>query len=100
MHSLLFDRAANGYEAVTRYTQTGVPQWKTGLTVNANGTPDYVVRNEINNSDALAISSSNFVTLPTGYLLLGSTNASVGINKVERSLNYQHMNQIQERPGM
>lgn len=74
---LTIDRAGNGYESVTRYTQQGVPQWKTGLTVNANGTPDYVIRNEINNSDAVSISSSNFLTLPTGYLLLGNTNSSM-----------------------
>ena len=74
---LTIDRSANGYDAVTRYTQTGIPQWKTGLIVNANGTPDYVIKNEINNSDALSISgSSNFVTIPSGILTLGTSNAS------------------------
>lgn len=34
---LSVDRAANGFEAVTKYMQTGVPQWKTGLTVNGTG---------------------------------------------------------------
>ncbi len=52
---LSVDRAANGFEAVIKYMQTGVPQWKTGLTVNANGIPDYVIGNEINASDALTI---------------------------------------------
>jgi hypothetical protein len=74
---LSVDRAANGYEAITKYMQTGVPQWKTGLTVNGTGAPDFVIANEINATDALKISSSNnFVTLPTGYLTLGTTTAS------------------------
>ncbi|MBK9402274.1 MAG: hypothetical protein IPN36_15965 [Bacteroidetes bacterium] len=74
---LSVDRAANGFEAVTKYMQTGVPQWKTGLTVNGTGVPDYVIANEINATNALKISSSNnFVTLPTGYLTLGTTTAS------------------------
>jgi hypothetical protein len=74
---LTVDRAGNGWDAVTRYTQTGIPQWKTGLTVNGTGAPDYVVKNEINNNDALTISgSNNFVNLPTGYLTLGTTTAA------------------------
>ncbi|MBK7684532.1 MAG: hypothetical protein IPJ26_19665 [Bacteroidetes bacterium] len=74
---LSVDLAANGYEAITKYMQTGVPQWKTGLTVNGAGAPDFVIANEINATDALKISSSNnFVTLPTGYLTLGTTTAS------------------------
>ncbi len=72
---LSVDRAANGFEAVTKYMQTGVPQWKTGLMVNAGGNPDYVIKNEITNSDALTISgSTNFVNLNAGYLTLGTTN--------------------------
>ncbi len=74
---ITIDRAGNGYDAVTNYMQTGVPQWKTGLTVNATGTPDYVISNQITNSDALTISgSNNFVNLGSGYLTLGITNAS------------------------
>jgi hypothetical protein len=73
---LTVDRAANGFEAVTRYMQTGVPQWKTGLTVNATGTPEYVIANEINGNNALTISSNNLVNLPAGSLSLGTTNTS------------------------
>ncbi|MBL7926091.1 MAG: hypothetical protein JNK61_04200 [Bacteroidia bacterium] len=75
---LTLDRSANGYEAVTRYTQTGTPQWKTGLTVNGNGTPDFVIKNEIVNSDALTIGgNSNFVTINSGYLTMGTVNSSI-----------------------
>lgn len=68
------DRSANGYEAVTRYTQTGVAQWKTGLTVNGAGSPDYVIKNEITNTDALTISGngSNYVNINSGNFTLGS----------------------------
>jgi len=70
---LTLDRSANGFDAVTRYMQTGVPQWKTGLTVNANGTPDFVIKNEISNSDALTIhSSSNYVNVNSGNFTLNS----------------------------
>ncbi len=73
---LTLDRAANGFEAVVRYMQTGVPQWKTGLTVNANGTPDFIIRNEITNAEAINISgSNNFVNFPSGYITLGPTNS-------------------------
>lgn len=68
---LSVDRAANGFEAVIKYMQTGVPQWKTGLTVNANGTPDYVIRNEISNSDVLTINgNSNYVNINSGNFTL------------------------------
>lgn len=74
---LSIDRSANGYEAVTRYTQTGVPQWKTGLTVNAGGTPDYVIKNEITNSDALTIyGNNNSVRLNSDNLYLGTSYTS------------------------
>lgn len=74
---LTIDRAGNGWDAVTRYTQTGVPQWKTGLTVNGTGSPDYVIRNEITSTDAVSISGSgNYVTLPAGVLYMGTTNTS------------------------
>ncbi|HQV01588.1 MAG TPA: hypothetical protein PLO59_10535, partial [Bacteroidia bacterium] len=43
---LSLDRTANGYEAVTQYSQTGVPQWKTGLLVNNSGAAEYVIKNE------------------------------------------------------
>lgn len=72
---LSIDRSGNGFEAVTKYMQTGVSQWKTGLTVNANGTPDYVIKNEITGNDALTISgSNNFVNFVSGYVTFGTTN--------------------------
>jgi hypothetical protein len=75
---ITIDRSANGYEAVTRYTQTDVPQWKTGLMVNNNGTPDYVINNQITNSDAINITgANNWVNLPTGVLAVGATNTSL-----------------------
>jgi hypothetical protein len=76
---LILDRAGNGYEAITRYMQTGVPQWKTGLMVNATGSPDYVIGNEITGSYALSITgSNNFVNFPAGYVSLGE----IGTNNV------------------
>lgn len=76
---LIADRAGNGYEAITRYMQTGVPQWKTGLSVNATGSPDYVISNEITGTDALTINgTSNNVNLKSGYFTLGA----IGTNNV------------------
>lgn len=74
---LAVDRSGNGYEAITRYMQTGVPQWKTGLTVNATGSPDYVISNEITGSNAMSITgSNNFVNFAAGYVTLGATGTN------------------------
>ena len=74
---LILDRAGNGYDAVTRYMQTGVPQWKSGLTVNTTGSPDYVVSNEMTGSDALTISgTTNFVNVQSGVLTLGTNGTN------------------------
>lgn len=79
--NVVIDRPSNGMEAVTKYSQTGVPQWKTGLTVNALGTVDYVIKNDVTSSDALTISgSTNSVLIPSGYLSLG-TNGTCNISK-------------------
>ncbi|MEO8149111.1 MAG: hypothetical protein ABI723_15810 [Bacteroidia bacterium] len=73
---LTIDRAANGFEAITRYTQTGVPQWKTGLTVNATGSPDYVINNQIMGSDAMTIGgTTNKITIHSGSMTFGNTNS-------------------------
>lgn len=71
------DRAGNGYDAVTRYTQTGVPQWTTGLTVNAAGSPDYVIKNDITGIEAFSISGiSNNANLRTGSFTLGTIGST------------------------
>ncbi len=63
---LTIDRAGNGWEAVTRYAQTGTTLWKTGLNVNSIGTAEYVIRNENIFADALTIGSlTNNVGLGT-----------------------------------
>lgn len=88
---LVIDRAGNGYEAITRYMQTGVPQWKTGLMVNANGSPDYVIGNEITGSNALSIAgSSNFVNFPAGYVSLGAPGTD-NVGTLSQSSNNMYL---------
>jgi hypothetical protein len=84
---LTIDRSANGYEAVTRYSQQNVPQWKTGLTVNAVGTPEYVIRNENTSSDAVIISgTNNNVNLASGTFHLGTLGTN-NLGTISQSSN-------------
>ena len=84
---LTIDRSANGYEAVTRYSQQGLAFWKTGLTVNAVGTPEYVIRNENTSSDAVIISgTNNNVNLASGTFHLGTLGTS-NLGTISQSSN-------------
>jgi len=85
--NLVIDRPGNGMEAVTKYTETGVPQWKTGLMVNGSGAPDYVIKNEINNSDALTINASNNSANFKSDILSFGTNGTCYITQSGFNLN-------------